>query len=218
MWLYELTQYALLNPGLEDLATWQYARYNEFSCAYVRAIAAAADIEWEAPIPVVGLMIVSFIDGMGLGWLVDRNSTEARATLDAFIEACACWCEPRRATDRTRRLHIGDLVASEARLREATQLLFGRGLSGAGRPDWTDAPSLGPRLRWTTTTDLVLASMPWCHRQPALEPGLCLAQATVITPRLCVTSQSLEGRRSRRLPSSHGTAMHGWRHDDSDTS
>lgn len=83
--LYELTQYALRNPGLDDLATWQYGRYYETACDLLEGIAEAAGVEWAAPVHLVARMFVSFFDGLCLGWIVDRNSEEARAALDGFI-------------------------------------------------------------------------------------------------------------------------------------
>jgi hypothetical protein len=40
-------------------------------------------------------MLVSFIDGMALGWIIDRNSSEARAALDAFADGLAALTRPR---------------------------------------------------------------------------------------------------------------------------
>jgi hypothetical protein len=93
--LYELTQYALRNPGLEDLATWQYERYYETARAYLRTVADAGAVEWKAPLAVVTRMVVSFFDGLALGWVVDRNSDEARAALDGFIDGLALMARPR---------------------------------------------------------------------------------------------------------------------------
>jgi AcrR family transcriptional regulator len=93
--LYELTQYALRNPGLEDLATWQYERYQESASAFLQTIADAGAVEWKAPLPVVARMLVSFFDGLALGWVVDRKSDEARAALDGLIEGLALMARPR---------------------------------------------------------------------------------------------------------------------------
>jgi hypothetical protein len=40
-------------------------------------------------------MVVSLFDGLALGWVVDRNSDEARATLDGFIEGLALMARPQ---------------------------------------------------------------------------------------------------------------------------
>jgi AcrR family transcriptional regulator len=98
--LYELTQYALRNPGLEDLATWQYERYYETARGFLQRIADAGAVEWKAPLTVVARMLVSFFDGLALGWVVDRNSDEARAALDGFIEGLALMARPRSEVSR----------------------------------------------------------------------------------------------------------------------
>jgi hypothetical protein len=47
------------------------------------------------PLPVASRMPVSFIDGMALGWIIDRSSSEARAALDAFADGPAVPTRPR---------------------------------------------------------------------------------------------------------------------------
>jgi AcrR family transcriptional regulator len=93
--LYELTQYALRNPGLEDLARWQYQRYFETASQYLQTVGDAADVDWAPSLAVVSRIVVSFLDGLSLGWLVDRNSEEARAAVDAFAEQLATLARPR---------------------------------------------------------------------------------------------------------------------------
>jgi len=98
--LFELTQYALRNPGLEDLATWQYERYNETAREYLQTVADAGLVEWKAPLAAVTRMVVSIFDGLALGWVVDRNTDEARAALDGFIEGLALMARPRLEVSR----------------------------------------------------------------------------------------------------------------------
>jgi AcrR family transcriptional regulator len=95
--LYELTQYALRNPGLEDLAHWQYRRYTETARQYLQAVGDAADVDWTPSLAVASRIVVSFLDGLALGWLVDRNSDEARAAVDAFAQQLATLARPRNA-------------------------------------------------------------------------------------------------------------------------
>lgn len=98
--LYELTQYALRNPGLEDLATWQYNRYYQSARDFLEAIADVGAVEWKAPVTVVARMLVSLVDGLALGWVVDRNSGDARAALDEFAEGLALMARPRSPSAR----------------------------------------------------------------------------------------------------------------------
>lgn len=114
--LYELTQYVLRDPGLEDLARWQYQRYFQTGQDYLQAISDAAGIEWIVPLPVASRMLVSFIDGMALGWVVDRNSGEARAALDAFADGLALLTRPRSADSadrgRARPVHAAEAAST----------------------------------------------------------------------------------------------------------
>jgi len=95
--LYELTQYALRTPGMEELATRQYERYFDVAREQLQALADAANVEWALPLPVVARMLVAFFDGLALGWLVDRDSAAARAALDGFIEGLARMARPPSA-------------------------------------------------------------------------------------------------------------------------
>ncbi|HEX4251055.1 MAG TPA: TetR/AcrR family transcriptional regulator [Pseudonocardia sp.] len=84
---YELTHYALRTEGLEDLARWQYKVYYERSAQRLRDVAARAGVEWVLPLPTLTRMLMNMIDGLVLGWLVDRDSELARAALDAFADS-----------------------------------------------------------------------------------------------------------------------------------
>ncbi|MDT7691426.1 MAG: hypothetical protein QOI75_793, partial [Pseudonocardiales bacterium] len=81
---YELTHYALRTEGLEELARWQYQVYYARSAQRLRDIAARAGVEWALPLPVLTRMLMNMIDGLVLGWLVDRDSELARGALEAF--------------------------------------------------------------------------------------------------------------------------------------
>lgn len=62
----------------------------------MQAISDTAGVEWTVPLPVASRMLVSFIDGMALGWVIDHNSEEARAALDAFADGLAVLTRTRR--------------------------------------------------------------------------------------------------------------------------
>ncbi|HEX4356562.1 MAG TPA: TetR/AcrR family transcriptional regulator [Pseudonocardia sp.] len=83
---YELTHYALRTEGLDELARWQYTVYYERSAQRLRAVATRAGVEWTLPLPVLTRMLMNMIDGLVLGWLVDRDSELARAALNAFAD------------------------------------------------------------------------------------------------------------------------------------
>ena len=116
--LYELTQYALRNPGLEELASRQYERYYEVARDQLQAIADVGDVEWAVPLPVAARMLISFFDGLALGWIVDRNSAEARAALDGFTEGLALMARPRSEVSRRRSSREAAGVPAPARAAE----------------------------------------------------------------------------------------------------
>jgi AcrR family transcriptional regulator len=84
---YELTHYALRTSGLAELARWQYEVYYRRGDQRLTRIAARAGIEWALPVPTLSRMVLNTIDGLVLGWLVDRDSVRARAALDALADA-----------------------------------------------------------------------------------------------------------------------------------
>lgn len=86
---YELTHYALRQPGMESFAQWQYDTSYAACAAHLDRVAAAAGITWSLPMPIVARMLMNVIDGVVLSWLVDRDSPSAVAALDALTDLLA---------------------------------------------------------------------------------------------------------------------------------
>ncbi|MDQ3053412.1 MAG: TetR family transcriptional regulator [Actinomycetota bacterium] len=86
---YELTHYALRQPGMESFAQWQYETSYAACTAHLEGVADAAGIVWSIPMPVLTRMLMTVIDGVVLGWLVDRDSDSALAALDALADLLA---------------------------------------------------------------------------------------------------------------------------------
>lgn len=95
---YELTQYVLRSPELEHLAKEQYQQYFDVARDFLAAIQSAARISWTVPVPVLSRMLVTFVDGLTLNWLVDRFSEQAEATLDTFAISLSGFAQPDQAT------------------------------------------------------------------------------------------------------------------------
>jgi AcrR family transcriptional regulator len=91
---YELTHYALRTPGLAALARWQYEVYYARSARRLEMVAERAGIEWALPVATLSRMLMNMIDGLVLGWLVDRDSERARRALDAFADALGGFAVP----------------------------------------------------------------------------------------------------------------------------
>ena len=75
---YELTQYALRQPGLATVAKRQYEAY----IAAATKLIASLDVNWTAPVPVVARYLISVMDGLTLLWLNEGGDDTARAALD----------------------------------------------------------------------------------------------------------------------------------------
>lgn len=98
--LYELTAASLRELGGEDLARWQYEQYFDHGRQLLTALAARGGMEWTAPLDVLGRMMTSMIDGTVLGWLTDRDSEEAEASLELFAAVLVSYATPRSAVPR----------------------------------------------------------------------------------------------------------------------
>lgn len=83
---YELTQYALREPGLEDVARRQYQQYLHANVDQLETVARLAGIRWSTEVPVLARYGMNFLDGLTLNWLIDRDDTAARAALDAYAD------------------------------------------------------------------------------------------------------------------------------------
>lgn len=83
---YELTQYALRNPGLEDVARLQYVQYLEGNAEFLELMAKTARIEWTIPIPILARYVNAVLDGLSICWLADRESEDSLAVLDLLAD------------------------------------------------------------------------------------------------------------------------------------
>ncbi|MFF6773419.1 TetR/AcrR family transcriptional regulator [Streptomyces sp. NPDC012637] len=81
---YELTQYALRQPDLTDVARRQYAHYLSVYGEYLEAVARAARIHWTVDVPVLARHGLGLMDGLTLNWLIDRDDAQAEAALDEY--------------------------------------------------------------------------------------------------------------------------------------
>jgi AcrR family transcriptional regulator len=79
---YELTQYALHQPGLVSVAKRQYQAYIEAASTLIDAMAQSSDVTWTVPVPVLARYLISVVDGLTLLWLNEGDAETARAALD----------------------------------------------------------------------------------------------------------------------------------------
>jgi AcrR family transcriptional regulator len=81
---YELTQYALRQPGLAEVARHQYRRYLAVNHDSLATMARLAGIEWAVPLPTLARYGLAVLDGLTLNWLIDRDDAAATAALDEY--------------------------------------------------------------------------------------------------------------------------------------
>lgn len=94
---YELTQYALRNPGFENVARRQYEIFLSAFASLLELAADSAGVEWTVPVPVLARYVQSTIDGLNITWLVDRNSDDSRAALELLADHLLQHTRPREA-------------------------------------------------------------------------------------------------------------------------
>lgn len=95
--MFELTQWALREPGFEPLARRQYARYHEVAALAAEQAARLTGSEWMRPLAEVARILVAFTDGLTIAWLVTRDDAAAAATMDVAADALAALAAPATA-------------------------------------------------------------------------------------------------------------------------
>ena len=87
--MFELTQYALRTPGLDDLPAEQYARYHALAIELLDAATAQLHPDWRVPMPDLARLLVSLTDGLTLAWLADRDDAAAARSIELAADAIA---------------------------------------------------------------------------------------------------------------------------------
>lgn len=86
---YELTQYALRQPGLEGLARTQYELYVATLTSFLDDLADRLDVSYSLPTPVLARYVLTVVDGLTLNWIILGNDEEAGAVLDHLADHVA---------------------------------------------------------------------------------------------------------------------------------
>ncbi|MFE4949961.1 TetR/AcrR family transcriptional regulator [Leifsonia sp. NPDC056665] len=87
--MFELTHWALREPGFEPLARRQYDRYYELAERAARDAAALTGSAWSLPVADVARLLVTLTDGLTIAWLVTRDDAAAERSLDFAADALA---------------------------------------------------------------------------------------------------------------------------------
>ncbi|MER5867571.1 TetR family transcriptional regulator C-terminal domain-containing protein [Kitasatospora sp. NPDC002040] len=89
MLTYELTQYALRQPGFEHLARRQYELYTETYRELIEQLAKTMEFELLVPVPVLARYLAAMTDGLTVNFLVLGDPEAAAEVLDLVTEHVA---------------------------------------------------------------------------------------------------------------------------------
>lgn len=94
--MFELTQWALRDPGFAPLAARQYERYYEVAERAADDAAALTGSTWSLPTADVARLLVTLTDGLTVAWLATRDDRAAAATIDFAAGALAALATTAR--------------------------------------------------------------------------------------------------------------------------
>ncbi|MEV0225595.1 TetR/AcrR family transcriptional regulator [Streptomyces sp. NPDC050704] len=86
---YELTQYALHQPGFEHLARRQYELYSETYGELIDQLRHSMDFELRVPVPVLARYLAAMTDGLTLNFLVLGDDAVWADVLDTIVDHVA---------------------------------------------------------------------------------------------------------------------------------
>lgn len=86
MLTYELTQYALRQPGFEHLARRQYELYSDTYTELIEQLRHSMKFELRVPVPVLARYLAVMTDGLTLNFLVLGDDTAAADILDTIAD------------------------------------------------------------------------------------------------------------------------------------
>ncbi|MFD5429012.1 TetR/AcrR family transcriptional regulator [Streptomyces sp. NPDC127084] len=91
MLTYELTQYALRQPGFEHLARRQYSMYSDTYTDLIHQLSASMGFEPRVPVPVLARYLAVMTDGLTLNFLVlgDEQAHGSAGTAADILETVA---------------------------------------------------------------------------------------------------------------------------------
>ncbi|MFF0064923.1 TetR/AcrR family transcriptional regulator [Streptomyces sp. NPDC005279] len=86
MLTYELTQYALRQPGFDHLARRQYELYSDTYTELIEQLRRSMKFELRVPVPVLARYLAVMTDGLTLNFLVLGDDTAAADILDTIAD------------------------------------------------------------------------------------------------------------------------------------
>lgn len=92
--MFELLHYSMRTEDLGDLPRAQYEMYRRTAAELLRDGAKAVSASWKLPLDHMARLLVTFISGLTLAWLADRDDAAAAATMDFAADSIAALAEP----------------------------------------------------------------------------------------------------------------------------
>ena len=83
--VYELTHYALRQPGEQPAAQAQYEHYLQAFEGFLHTVEEVGGVTWRSRTEVLSRLILATLQGLTFQWLVDRDDVMARQMLDDLI-------------------------------------------------------------------------------------------------------------------------------------
>jgi len=83
---YELTQYALRQPGDEPAAVQQYAAYYAGLERFLTTVAEIGGCTWSTPVDQLARLTLATVDGITFQWVVSRDETMVLLLLERVAE------------------------------------------------------------------------------------------------------------------------------------
>lgn len=90
---YELALVSLRRTALRSLVTAQYDKARAFATSLLLAFAAEQGITWSRPIEEIGRFTATFLDGVSMAWVVDRDDALAAQQVAMMTEYLATLVE-----------------------------------------------------------------------------------------------------------------------------
>ena len=99
--MFELLQYSMRREELSDLPRVQYEMYRRTASELLHAGAEAVGVTWKRPIDQMARLLVTFISGITLAWLADRDDAAAADMMDFAADAIAALADLHDNTTST---------------------------------------------------------------------------------------------------------------------
>lgn len=96
--MFELLHYSMRTSELNDLPRAQYSMYRRTAGELLRAGAEAAGVVWRLPLEQMARLLVTFLSGLTLAWLAERDDAAAAVTMDFAADSLATLADSHGAT------------------------------------------------------------------------------------------------------------------------